>query len=803
MDANPSHRLPVLAIGLTLLMATLAMPLTFTPAQPVDAAVIPPAAKFGNSGPNVWHEYGTGYVGMETTIGVNWVSGNGKDALLQAMGATLCLRWDDNVPIGLAPTMQVFDCTSPLVAPTEPTPAGNRDPILYTDFDGGRTFAGGLRITPDPAALGQPTDPYVGLACATAGAAFSAVVWPQTCMTGCSVLAFTDDPGVGLQDTNQTPIWQQAANPCSLPAWDHETVTVGPWAHPTPASATFDRAVYYCSQYGIMDCWVSYDGGITFVPPSSHGFGLFPAGGADPTGGSACGGLHGHARITRGYMIADNATNDGPHRGHVYLPNKDCNGKSAFVFSTDNAESWNLVTRPPATWPADPKSKNSLCQNPPVVDIAPGHFDPGIAPSLDHGWVYFAQGEADGPGAGSYAGAYVGMTKTNGVTWEDMGIGNGACPGTKWFNVGDLAGVEQATFTKVIAGDDDRAAVAFLGSTSPNDYDSCGGGASAHIWHLYIAITYDAGKTWRVDQATKDPVQRGGIWPYGGGAVCRNLLDFNDVVTDKYGRILASYTDGCDGPCAGPTGTVGSSTGTEGKVARQTAGRGLLAKYDIADPAPKPLPKTESGPSAAGPDELAPAPDGATDTGDKDFDGIYDHKDNCPSTQNGDQQDSDLDSFGDACDADDDADGIPDGADNCDVVANPTQSDADADGAGDVCDPDADEDSVLNAVDNCWQAANGDQADMDADLEGDVCDADRDGDGVPNASDAFPDDRTKWAGAIDANAAKPIRGPDGRVNRVGLGNEASGGGGAVLWIGALVVGGGLLALMLLMMRRKA
>jgi Ca2+-binding RTX toxin-like protein len=74
-----------------------------------------------------------------------------------------------------------------------------------------------------------------------------------------------------------------------------------------------------------------------------------------------------------------------------------------------------------------------------------------------------------------------------------------------------------------------------------------------------------------------------------------------------------------------------------------------------------------------------------TQDDDDDNDGIPDTSDNCPTTPNTNQADSDHDGAGDVCDSDDDNDGDPDTSDNCPTVSNPDQADSDNDGIGNAC----------------------------------------------------------------------------------------------------------------------
>jgi len=123
--------------------------------------------------------------------------------------------------------------------------------------------------------------------------------------------------------------------------------------------------------------------------------------------------------------------------------------------------------------------------------------------------------------------------------------------------------------------------------------------------------------------------------------------------------------------------------------------------------------------------------------------------DNCPAISNSDQLNRDGDSVGDACDPclrdpnnDQDGDGICMGIgfqnpktgdqDNCPSTANTDQTDSDGDGLGNACDnaptdpnpdqADDDGDSVGDVIDNCRGLSNPGQEDTDGDGLGNVCD---------------------------------------------------------------------------------
>jgi len=343
-----------------------------------------------------------------------------------------------------------------------------------------------------------------------------------------SELSFTDDDG-----NNWTPT-QGSGQPAGV---DHQTVGAGPYASPAPLTPTgYPHGAYYCSQdIATAFCSRSDDGGLTFgagVPiytfTSVNGVDL-------PVAPGSCGGLHGHVRVSPD--------------GTVYVPNEKCmdaNGVSrpGVAVSTDNGLSWTVRTV------ADGKG------------VSPGS-DPSVAAGSNN-TIYFGYVNSDGH-------AKIAVSRDRGLSWS------------KSKDAGTPFGIQNAEFAEVIAGDDNRAAFAFLGTQTAGDTQSS---EFQGVWHLYIAFTYNSGRTWTtVDATPTDPVQRGCIWNQGGSNPCRNLLDFNDITVDKFGRVLVGYADGCTGSCASDP-TQNASTGPASAqdalatIARQVGGRGLFAAFD-------------------------------------------------------------------------------------------------------------------------------------------------------------------------------------------------------------------------------
>jgi hypothetical protein len=316
--------------------------------------------------------------------------------------------------------------------------------------------------------------------------------------------------------------WLPVGNACTGSS-DHETVGLGPWKGTPPIGSTYNRAVYYCAQLPVDACTRSIDGGRTFQQPVLV---------------SGCSGLHGHVKISPD--------------GTAYVPNRNCGGKIGGAISTNNGDSW---------------SSYQINTTPNVTSTPSDGFDPSIAAGANN-TLYQAW---------SRAGDYHPM------------VAKSVNHGGAWTSVTDLASTVSpalvaSTFPAVVAGDDNRAAVAFLG-TSTGSGNPFGNGYHG-VWYLYVSYTYDGGATWSTVKASADPVQRGCIWDDGGTNVCRNILDFMDASVTKDGRVVVGYADGCVNACAGTSGTEAQSTTQIATIARQSTGQGLFAAYDGTPGAP-------------------------------------------------------------------------------------------------------------------------------------------------------------------------------------------------------------------------
>ena len=394
------------------------------------------------------------------------------------------------------------------------------DPILFTDQNTGRTFVSQLN------SISQTSPVLIGLN---------------------SLMAYTDTDGEPNPANPNNEAWTPAQINPPDGSNDHQSVGAGPYP---PALAALSNplnkgsAVYYCGQGGYVlaatslpYCSRSDDGGLNFGRPVAA-YTAVPVIGCTQA-------IHGHVKVAPD--------------GTVYLPNAQCAGQQAVAVSEDAGSTWTL-RKVPGTAVATGSGAAVIVD--PSVAVSK---DPPV-PGETSNTMYFAW---VGPGDGASDNhAWVQVTKDRGVTWSEP------------YDVGASHGIQNALFPTAVAGDSDRAAVAFLGTTTPGDHDAAN---FAGTWYGFVAHTYDGGQTWTTVNATPaGPVQRNAcIWTGGGGNPCRNLLDFNGVTIDDKGMVLFAFADGCTNACetGGPNSYSAKAT-----IARQSGGKGLFAVND-PDPA--------------------------------------------------------------------------------------------------------------------------------------------------------------------------------------------------------------------------
>ncbi|MHB8571694.1 MAG: sialidase family protein [Candidatus Dormibacteria bacterium] len=547
--------------------ATLTVAMTWTSTTPDDLDIFaysPGGKKYGPGSPD---QQSTG-AGLEALTIADPSPG------LWHLHAAAAVTAEPTTPSGRAvlafgPPPPAFEAPLHLNQPGAPVFANYDGPVaLYSHQVGGM-----IGTSNDPTATGEPkpesAEPSIGVDWATGKVMYQAVwdtlrvtfddrttpagsAWENVSspVTG----TYTDDPILFTDHLTNRTFVSSLNNPGSCSFMAHTDDDGATWIpskgcgtpagsdHQTVGGGPFAAPLTGGTPaYADAVYYCSQAGVTAFCAISLDGGVTFEAGVPIYTSQN-CGGLHGHIRVSPD--------------GTAYVPNDSCNGHQGVVMSNNNGAAWTIETVPGST---------------------PGITDPSVAAGSNN-TLYLGYGDGDGL-------ARVTVSHDHGATWSTP------------VDAGAPYHIRNAVFPEVIAGDDNRAAYAFLGTTTPGDSQApafgCVGAASdatpsdcpGAIWHLYVSYTDDGGATWQTTDATPDrPVQRGCIWNQGGSNICRNLLDFNDITIDKQGHVLIAYTQGCINACLTSTAYRDNSHSRIAAIARQTSGRGLLAAYD--PPAP-------------------------------------------------------------------------------------------------------------------------------------------------------------------------------------------------------------------------
>jgi PKD repeat protein len=374
----------------------------------------------------------------------------------------------------------------------------------------------------DPAMIPYTADPILsGDQFKMPGGKYASRMFVAQLAAADSHMYWTDDDGAS---------WKRGIGGGQPHGADNESLAAGPYpAGYKPIGGTFGHALYYCSHATVQAfCSRSDTGGLSWNPSKP----IFPA--------TAECSNHGHVKVGID--------------GTAYVPmNNSCEGAEGVSVSVDAGNTWTWIK---------------------VPSTVQGRWDSSIAIANDGKTLYYAYGETGTDRPMILKGTL------------DKSIPN--APKINWqlpaIDVGVPANIRNMVFSTLIAGDPDRAAFAFHGTSTPGDSNDFAAMASA-VWHLYVATTFDGGKTWNLRDVTpNDPTQKGAICH---GTVCdadttrppdRNLSDFMDMVADSKGRLLIGYADGCTGDCALPGGAANYTE--VGVIARQTKGKRMYAAFD-------------------------------------------------------------------------------------------------------------------------------------------------------------------------------------------------------------------------------
>jgi hypothetical protein len=321
---------------------------------------------------------------------------------------------------------------------------------------------------------------------------------------------------------------------------DHETLGGGAYSSsPANPGVVYSHAIYYCSQDIAPEAQCS----VSLDGGATFGPGV-PI--YQTPQCAANGSIHGHVKV-------------GPD-GTAYVPSGSCSAGPGVAFTQDNGVTWNFSAVPNST-----DSQN---------------LDPSVAiDAANNVYLIWLDGRTNHP--------YVSVSSDHGTTWSTP------------FDVGAAFNIQNADFVISTAGDAGRAAVGFVGTTVGGNPQSA---SFPGVWHLYIATSFDTGKSWTtLDVTPSDPVQIGCIWTSGGSNPCRNLLDFNDMRIDSQGRLEVAFAKGClaSANCTAATATLhgppyAESEASKAVIARQSGGLRMFAAYDPPLVGPPATPKLDA-----------------------------------------------------------------------------------------------------------------------------------------------------------------------------------------------------------------
>jgi hypothetical protein len=451
---------------------------------------------------------------------------------------------------------QVFDYASP-GQPTTQDVFSSLDPLLYVDPATDYVFVSHLE--PDPANAGLP--------------------W-------CQYLSYSKDNGKTWSDKpkGSDPTGRPGVNACMVGISDHQKLAA---AKPGPKTSIAEKALfdatpdhyqnvlYYCHQKfnAIGDPRIIYTN-IVDIPnydPSKN-----------PAWGSWCEASYDAGRSWHN-PVQLSTLREGCPAGLVGQPGVFPDGTVAVPLGSFG----NKCYLPPTVAVTEDSGATYTLRVMPNLTIGQVEIDPDIAVTPD-GTAYMTF-------RGKDQHMYMVRSKDKFATWEGP------------FRVSPMDNTLNV-FTAIVAGDNGRIAVHYLGTRDAQDREATPANATGgSFWHSFISWSFNsdtANPTWFTQQANpnEDPIQIGCVWLSGGGGGpkrCRNLLDFIDMAVSKDGRVVAVTTDGCtprNGCTTDTDNAAFQSHDRESAVMVQDFGYSLYAEKGVLPRlglvAPTPLPRT-------------------------------------------------------------------------------------------------------------------------------------------------------------------------------------------------------------------